>query len=151
MALIALEISYREIGHGSVEYDEACVFRNRLLRIPLGLDLFDEDLQQETTWVHLSGFEPDGRLVAYLQLKPLDGCTVKMQQVAVAPELQGQGIGRALVERSERVAASRGWREMVLHAREGAVSFYTALGYDREGDRFVEVGVPHFRMRKALG
>jgi predicted GNAT family N-acyltransferase len=39
---------------------------------------------------------------------------------------------------------------MVLHARETAVPFYNALGYNSVGAQFEEVGIPHFRMEKAL-
>jgi len=39
---------------------------------------------------------------------------------------------------------------MLLHARETAVSFYTELGYEVFGEPFVEVTVPHRKMRKTL-
>jgi predicted GNAT family N-acyltransferase len=39
---------------------------------------------------------------------------------------------------------------MVLHARDTAVPFYEALGYEAFDDPFVEVAIPHRKMRKAL-
>jgi predicted GNAT family N-acyltransferase len=36
------------------------------------------------------------------------------------------------------------------HAREAAVPFYTRLGYEVVGDRFIEVGLSHFTVRKAM-
>ena len=73
-----------------------------------------------------------------------------MQQVVVAAHLQGQGIGRELVNFSEEHARSVGYSEVILHAREVVMSFYEALGYLREGDVFTEVSLPHFKHRKLL-
>jgi hypothetical protein len=73
-----------------------------------------------------------------------------MRQVAVVPELQGQGIGRAMVEYSEALARTVGFTRMILHARETAVAFYEKLGYAKVGERFVEVTIPHWAMAKRL-
>jgi ribosomal protein S18 acetylase RimI-like enzyme len=73
-----------------------------------------------------------------------------MRQVAVDPQYRGQSLGRALVLASETLARSIGVDKLVLHAREVAVPFYLKLDYQIEGDRFVEVGVDHFKMSKAL-
>ena len=72
-----------------------------------------------------------------------------MRQVAVAPELQRQGIGKALVEYSKALA-QRLDIAMILHARETAVAFYEHLGYAKLGDRFEEVTIPHWAMEKRL-
>jgi len=75
---------------------------------------------------------------------------VRMRQVAVAGELQGQGIGTAMVQFSEALARKLGYLRIVLHARETAVPFYEKLGYSRIGQRFEEVAVPHWAMAKCL-
>ena len=73
-----------------------------------------------------------------------------MRQVAVSPRAQGQGIGRALTEFAEDLARRRGFSRMTLHARAIAVPFYEKLGYQRVGDEFEEVTIPHWSMQKAL-
>ena len=73
-----------------------------------------------------------------------------MKQVAVLPDLQGQGVGKALVQYSEALARRLGFTRMVLHARETAVPFYEKLGYSRFGERFQEVTIPHWAMDKGL-
>jgi ribosomal protein S18 acetylase RimI-like enzyme len=73
-----------------------------------------------------------------------------MRQVAVAPGMQGQGIGRKLVEYAEEFARDGGFDLMLLHARETAVPFYEKLGYRRLGQRFEEVTLPHWAMVKEL-
>jgi ribosomal protein S18 acetylase RimI-like enzyme len=73
-----------------------------------------------------------------------------MRQVAVAREAQGKKIGTALVEFSEHLAREHGFDKITMHARETAVAFYERLDYERCGERFDEVTIPHWEMRKKL-
>jgi len=73
-----------------------------------------------------------------------------MRQVAVRHDLQGKGIGRALVRESERLAIDRGFTVMTLNARLSALPFYERLGYTTVGPEFQEVTIPHRRMEKRM-
>ena len=139
----------RLVLHGSPEYEETVALRDEILRRPLGLRFTPEVLGAESGDMHLACYE-NGALVGCLILSPGDAGTIKMRQVAVAEQLQGRGVGRALVERSEEIAREHGFREMVLHARDTAVPFYERLGYERVGEQFQEVNLPHWKMRKSL-
>ena len=55
-----------------------------------------------------------------------------------------------MVKYSEDFATRFGFQEMVLHARETAVPFYEMLSYNKVGDCFTEVTIPHWGMVKAL-
>lgn len=143
-------LDFSIIEHGSHVYEQACLLRDEMLRKPLGLSLFDEDLDAESDFIHVAGLDDEGKLSAYLQFRRVDEKVVKMQQVVVASHWQGRGIGRALVHFSEEHARSAGYREVILHAREVVMSFYEALGYRQEGDVFMEVSLPHFKQRKIL-
>ncbi len=143
-------LQIHRIEFGTPEYDEAVRLRYEVLRRPLGLEFTPEQLAEEYDQIHLAAYTPGGALVAYLNLTPSDATTVKMRQVAVAPERQGQGIGAILVAESEKLAQSLGYHLMSLHARETAVPFYKRLGYSTLGERFEEVSIPHFRMEKTL-
>jgi predicted GNAT family N-acyltransferase len=83
-------------------------------------------------------------------LKPLNEHCIKMRQLAVRESYQGKGVGRELVNYAESFAKGRGNEEIVLHARETVRGFYEKLGYEAEGDSFIEVGLPHLAMRKKL-
>jgi predicted GNAT family N-acyltransferase len=146
---MAHNLDIHVILHGSPQYEETIALRFRILREPLGLAFTPEQLAAESADVHLAAY-CNGTLVACLVLSPLDDCEVKMRQVAVDDGLQGQGIGTALVERSEQVATERGWLWMVLSARETAVPFYLRLGYDLVGEPYEEVTIPHRKMQKQL-
>lgn len=145
-----MDIQIYQIEFGTPEYDEAVGLRYEVLRKPLGLEYTTEQLAAEYDQIHLAAYGNGGILLAYLNLTPADPQVVKMRQVAVAPAQQGKGIGARLVAESERVARSLGFHVLLLHARETAVPFYEHLGYAQEGDRFEEVGIPHYKMKKDL-
>ena len=145
-----MQIQIHQIDFGTPEYDEAVRLRYEVLRRPLGLEFTPEQLAEEFDQIHLAAYHPTGHLLAYLNLTPIDINTVKMRQVAVAPALQGKGIGSALVAWSEQVAQNIPCQKMILHARQEAVPFYERLGYTVVGEPFEEVSNPHFKMEKTL-
>lgn len=143
------DLEIRVVAHGSPPYEETVALRFRILRKPLGLIFTPEQLAAESNDVHLAAYV-NGSLAACLVLSPLGEGAVKMRQVAVDEGLQGQGLGTALVERSEDEARKRGWTLMTLSARETAVPFYLRLGYDLVGEPYEEVTIPHRKMQKRL-
>ncbi len=142
-------ITCKIVQHGSAGYRETVVLRDKLLRKPLGLRFKRAELEAETDSHHLACYR-NGRLAACLVLKPERDGKVRMRQLAVAEHCQHEGIGTELVAYAESVATGLGYTEMVLHARETVVLFYERLGYEKAGERFVEVTIPHFFMSKHL-
>ncbi len=138
-----------EVPHGSPDYWATVHLRQWILRVPLGLDFSPEELAAESDSRHIACYR-GGRLIGCLVLRP-EGDDARMRQVVVVADLQGQGIGTALVEYFETLARELGHRRIVLHARESATPFYEKLGYMRVGERFEEVTIPHWAMVKPLG
>lgn len=122
----------RRIAYASPEYQDALALRERILRRPIGLNLYAEDLSGEAGDIHLGAFD-SGALVGVLVLTHIDAQHVRMRQVAVDERRQRCGIGLKLVAAAERVAREEGYTLMTLHARETAVGFYEKLGYTAEG------------------
>ena len=63
-----------------------------------------------------------------------------VEDVAVLPECQGQGIGRAMMEHARQECRAAGCYKMALSSnlsRESAHRFYDALGFERHGYSFV--------------
>jgi predicted GNAT family N-acyltransferase len=77
--------------------------------------------------------------------------TGKIGRVAVLPQYRGTGTGVALMRRLLEIAAERGFSEVYLNAQTSAAGFYERLGFRAEGPEFDEVGIPHQRMRRAVG
>lgn len=143
-----MELVVREVVHQGPDYEALVDLRQRVLRVPFGYPLTQEELDGESGQIHLGAFL-GGRLVGCLLLKKV-GEEMRMRQVAVEFGLQGQGIGSKLVSESEAVARGAGASELRLHARANAVPFYEALGYRPEGELFEEIGIPHLLMSKRL-
>ena len=135
---------------GSPAYALAVALRHEVLRIPLGLVFTVDQLASESDSHHLVALDEGGRILGCLMLTPHESGEIQMRQVAVKPEQQGTGLGRALVEEAERRAKALGCSRMMLHARDKAIGFYERLGYRREGDLFMEVGIVHQQMAKTL-
>jgi GNAT superfamily N-acetyltransferase len=144
-----MRLEIREVSFGSDEYRLACELRDAVLRRPLGLELSAADVAGEERQYHLLAFDELG-LAGCLLLVPGENGEIKMRQVAIAERAQRRGVGSGLVARAEALGRERGFRVMVLHARRAAVPFYERAGYCVEGTEFVEVTIPHSRMRKAL-
>jgi GNAT superfamily N-acetyltransferase len=79
-----------------------------------------------------------------------DAKSCRLRQMAVLNNLQGKGIGRALMNFAENIARDQGYRKLIMHARKTAVGFYEKLGYSVVGDEFLEVTIPHYIMEKKL-
>ena len=143
-------IEIRQIHFGTDEYQEELQLRNRVLRKPLGLSLFNENLTKEINDFHIGAF--DGNvLIGVLILTVLGGGEVKMRQVGVEEIWRGKNVGAKLVVYAEDFARKKGYGNVILNARKSVVGFYERLGYEKIGGEFTEVTIPHQTMQKKLG
>jgi len=99
---------------------------------------------------HVVAFDDSGRCVGTGRAVRVDTRTCQIGRMAVAKELRKHGVGAAILDALERMAALRGLREMTVHSQLPAESFYRNRGYVRDGPEFLEEGVPHVLMRKVL-
>jgi ribosomal protein S18 acetylase RimI-like enzyme len=137
------------IDHGSPEYLQMVQLRIDILRKPLGLTLLPEELEKEKEEILIAAFEEEKMLGCCMLIKT-DPSTVRLRQMAVLNNLQGKGIGRALMQFAENIARDRGFRRIMMHARKTAIGFYEKLGYEVSSTDFVEVTLPHVIMEKKL-
>jgi len=142
-------IEIREIKYHSEEYSKEQELRDKVLRKPLGMSLYDENMEAEQYDVHVGAFV-DNDLIGVLILTKLNNCEIKMRQVAVDEIWRKQHIGQKMVLFAEKYAREKGYNKMLLNARETAVGFYEKLNYEKLGEMFLEINIPHFKMRKFL-
>ncbi|HMI60200.1 MAG TPA: GNAT family N-acetyltransferase [Puia sp.] len=142
-------MALRMIDHGTKEYQQMVNLRNEILRKPLGLSFDKEELDKEKDDILMGAFEDD-RLLGCCLLTRMDAFTVRLRQMAVPNNMQGKGVGRALMIFAENIARDLGYRKLCMHARQTAVGFYQKLGYSVTGEPFEEVTIPHYIMEKAL-
>lgn len=141
-----------QIAANSSRYRDLVELRRRVLRTPLGLDYTPQQLAKEQADLHIAAYL-NGRLVGCGVLTAVDvsGGVGQLRQMAVDPDWQRRGIGAQIVAFAEKLAAERGYREIVLHARETARPFYERSGFVATGETFMEVTLPHRKMVKRLG
>ena len=79
-----------------------------------------------------------GEILGYGMLRGWDeGYAIPSLGVVVHPDLQGQGLGRRLMENLQTVAMERGASKIRLRVspeNHGAVKLYRSLGYDLHPD-----------------
>lgn len=137
------------IDHGSREYQQMVHLRNEILRRPLGLQFTPEELEKEKEEILIGAFEEEKMLGCCMLIMEAPN-SVRLRQMAVLNNLQGKGIGRALMQFAENIARDRGFHKITMHARKTAVGFYEKLGYRISGQEFEEVTIPHYIMEKLL-
>ena len=74
----------------------------------------------------------------------------RIGRMAVDPVWRRMGLGRIVLDLLQACALAAGRSRVSLHAQVSAVRFYTAAGYSRCGDDFVEAGILHTPMDRTL-
>ena len=111
------------------------------------LDDYDQVVRDHRAYVVDDGGEIVGALVL---IDKEDG--ILLDNVAVLPSRQGEGIGRRLVEHAESEARRLGHRHLDLYTHQQMtenIAMYARSGYE-EIDRRTERGFPRVYMRKRL-
>ena len=142
-------VQYEPLRAGAMILDTVRQLRYRVLREPLGLGFtLQDDIDDEEALTFAASI--GDQVVGCLLFQMVDTTTLKMRQVAVEPALQGNGIGKGLVEYAEGMAIQIGIKKIRLAARETSIPFYLKLGYKIIGEPFIEVTLPHRMMEKQL-
>ena len=142
-------MALKQIDHGTIEYQQMVNLRNEILRQPLGLILTNDELAREKEDILIGAFDEDKMLACCMLTRADDKC-LRLRQMAVQNNLQGKGIGASMLNFAEILSRDKGYRKLIMHARESAVGFYEKLGYRTAGDKFIEGTIPHFVMEKNL-
>lgn len=137
------------IDYGTAEYQQMIKLRDDILRRPLGLTFSPDELDKEKQNLHIAAYE-DEQMLGCCMLVEEEPQTVRLRQMAVINDLQGKGIGRALMQFAENLARDRGYRRITMHARKHALGFYEKMGYKKIGKEFHEITIPHYVMEKEL-
>jgi predicted GNAT family N-acyltransferase len=137
------------IDHGTKEYRQMVKLREDILRKPLGLSFSEKELDEERHNLLIGAFEDD-RILGCCMLVQEGPTTIRLRQMAVLNDLQGKGVGKALIQFAENLARDRGYKRISMHARKNAAGFYEKMGYRKVGTEFQEITIPHVVMEKEL-
>lgn len=142
-------MEFKIIKFNSKQYQQELNLRNQILRIPLGMDIKNEDISPEISQIHFGAFK-DNKLLSCLIIKPIDEFTVQLRQMAVDKDYQNHGIGKKLVLFAQNYIKNQKISKIILHSRKTAIGFYKKLGFSTQGKEFIEVGIPHILMKKII-
>ena len=134
--------------------DRAEIEAARDLRIKVfsgeqGVDPELEDDGKDEKSTQVIALDESG-IVATCRLRYPEPGECKLERMVVAKRLRRLGVGANLLACSEEEARRAGVRTMVLNAQRRAEAFYAANGYVAEGETFLDAGIEHVRMTKAL-
>ena len=137
------------IEYGSPDYQKMIGLRDNVLRKPLGLIFTPGELEDERENILIGAFE-DEDILGCCMLVEENPKVIRLRQMAVLNNLQGKGVGSAILNFAENIARDRGYKVLSMHARKYAIGFYEKMGYKVSGDEFTEVTIPHYLMEKNL-
>lgn len=130
------------------ELPQALALRVEVFVDEQGVPLDEEHDAHDATATHLLALDGE-RLVGCARLREVGG-EAKAERVAVRRVARGQGVGAALMAALEAEAQRRGLPSVKLAAQLSALPFYERLGYAAWGPVFLDAGIEHRWMRKAL-
>lgn len=145
MASIVIE----KISTAHPLFGQVFALREKVLRRPLGLSLYNEDTSADALAIILIAKEEE-EVIGCILCQAIGNGIIKLRQMAVDDAWQSKGIGKTLVHAAEEEALRLNTAKVQLHARQSAVGFYERLGYTAYGPVFTEVGIPHIAMEKLL-
>ena len=134
------------LGDWATQQSAARLVRDEVFINEQKVPIEEEWDDMDAVCVHAIVYDPDDEVVGTGRLLP-DGHIGRM---AVRKPARGAGVGAAILKQLMAEAKLRGHKDVVLSAQMHAETFYARFGFVREGDEFVEAGIPHIQMRCKL-
>lgn len=136
--LRSADVSVREVA-----LDDVLPLRHSVLRTgrPFEVARSRQDALAGTRHLAaMAGDEVVGVVTVFPEDTPLasEARAERFRGMAVAPDWQGRGIGRALMRAVAELARARGATVLWANGRDTALDFYTRMGFRVVGDGFVD-------------
>jgi len=140
----------KPIIYGSPAYDATLALRNKVMRVPLGLNIYNEDFSCEATSDIIGIFE--GETLLATGVMSHSGTVYKIEYLCVDTDLQSGGLGGIMLEHFVESARQAGAKKVTLDARVKAQKFYERHGFTAVGEIFIVPIAPvdHIVMEKDL-
>lgn len=74
----------------------------------------------------------------------------KLERICILEPYRKFGLGKVIIKTLEEIAEEKGASKVKLHGQTQAEGFYKKLGYQTSSSIFMEGGIPHILMVKAL-
>ena len=130
----------------ATEQAELLAIRETVFVLEQNVPLDEERDELDPRCRHVIARDPDGRAIGTGRLTP----ERRIGRMAVLREWRGRGVGDAMLVALVDAARANGWDVVHLNAQVSAESFYARHGFEPEGPRFMEAGIEHQAMRRAI-
>jgi predicted GNAT family N-acyltransferase len=130
------------------EVAAALDLRHEVFCVEQGVTLAEERDGRDAEALHLVAVE-DGVVIGTCRLL-VEGATVKLGRMAVSRSRRGLGLARALLHAADAEARALGAERIVLGAQLTAQALYERAGYESYGEVFLDAGIEHVMMGRAL-
>jgi predicted GNAT family N-acyltransferase len=131
------------------EVAAALALRHEVFCVEQGVSLAEELDGRDRDAAHLVAVDEDGAVVGTCRLL-VEGPEVKLGRMAVARSRRGRGLAQALLAEADARARELGAERIVLAAQLTAQGIYERAGYVPYGEVFLDAGIEHAMMAKAL-
>lgn len=142
------------VGPWTALCEDARAVRTAVFLVEQQIPVEEEWDEWDALSLHAVARDAAGQPVGTGRLLPpafdADPATGHIGRMAVLKDARKSGVGGAILQALMRQAPSQGYKAIVLHAQKYVSSFYARHGFVAEGDEFLEVGIPHVRMRAVL-
>jgi predicted GNAT family N-acyltransferase len=126
--------------------DDASAVRHEVFVIEQQVPPEIEMDEFDAVCVHAVAYDENGQVLGTGRLLP-DGHIGRM---AVHRRARGKGVGARLLQALVEAGHAKGHRKLILNAQTHARGFYEGQGFVVEGEVFMEAGIPHVVMARAL-
>lgn len=132
------------------EFKQYYHLRWKLLRAPWNEPEGSEKDDDEDSSFHIMAVDGN-RIIGVARMQNITPIQAQVRYMAVDDDYQGRGVGRKIMHYIEDYARDHHIEEIFLHARENAVPFYNALGYQHVEKSYLLFGsIQHYKMNKVL-
>ncbi|MFN3375479.1 MAG: YbgC/FadM family acyl-CoA thioesterase [Burkholderiaceae bacterium] len=135
---------WHTLGRDAMRVRTAVFVREQGIAPEVEADALDATAHHAVVYNRLGMAVATGRL---LQSAPGLG---RIGRMAVDRSLRGSGWGLRVLDALVQAARERGDRSVELHAQASAQGFYERAGFAVTGESYVEAGLPHVPMARAL-
>jgi predicted GNAT family N-acyltransferase len=131
--------------------EEYYQLRWKVLRAPWNQPRGTERDEMEDASLHRVVLNEQQRILACGRLQLNTSAEAQVRYMAVDPDFRGKGLGRLVLQELECLASDAGALKVILQARENALPFYTACGYEVVIPTFLLYDtIQHYLMQKVI-
>lgn len=131
--------------------EEYYQLRWKVLRAPWNQPRGTERDEMEDASLHRVVLDEQQRILACGRLQLNTSTEAQVRYMAVDPDFRGKGLGRLVLQELECLASDAGALKVILQARENALPFYTACGYEVVIPTFLLYDtIQHYLMQKVM-